>query len=392
MVSKTKIILPVAIAALLASAFLFQLRNRATVTEQHQTEAESETEEGVISLSDEQIKNAGLEVKQATSNRIKTFITLPGKIAINPEHYAHVVAHTPGVVRTAHKIIGDKVSAGETLATLESKEIAEAKSTYQAAVRREKLAVGLLKREKSLKDKNIGAEQDYLQTEATAEEAIIEKELSKQKLYTLGLTEDEIKALTDNQTNNDLRIYEVRAPFAGTIINRHITKGEIIDAGAEVYVIADLNTVRVELGIYPKDLPAAKEGQKIHISNDLGESAEATVIRLNPVVDTESARVKVVAQLDNRRGNWRPGTYVSARLNTGEYPAHVAVPQDAIVKIEDEPYVFVRHKDHYEKRPVTLGRSDGTNTEILSGLDQGETYVAKNAFILKFELTKGEPE
>ena len=51
-----------------------------------------------------------------------------------------------------------------------------------------------------------------------------------------------------------------------------------------------------------------------------------------------------------------------------------------------------RHKDHYEKRSVTLGRTDGTHTEILSGLKQGEMFVAKNAFILKFELTKGEPD
>ena len=175
MVSKTKIILPVAIAALLASAFLFQLRNHATVTENIPTE-ESEEENAVINLSDEQIHNAGLEIKPATSNKIKMFITLPGKIAINPENYAHVVAHTPGVVRNAHKIVGDKVKTGEILATLESKEIAEAKSTYQASLRREKLAMSLLNRERQLKDKKIGAEQDFLQTEATAEEAIIEKE------------------------------------------------------------------------------------------------------------------------------------------------------------------------------------------------------------------------
>lgn len=391
MVSKTKIILPVAIAALAVSALMFQIRH----TYQNQTAepaaAEEEHEAGELALSEEQIRNGGIEVRKATPGKLKLTITLPGKIAINPESYAHLVTHSTGIVKEARHNVGDKVETGEVLALIESKEIAEAKSAYMTADRRERLAATLLQKEKILKDKRVGAEQEYLQVEALADEARMEKELARQRLFSLGLTDHEIMQLP-NKLTTDLRLYEIKAPFSGTIINRHLTRGETIEAGQETYVIADLNTVRIELGIYPKDLPAAREGQKIQILNDLGENADAQVIKLSPIVDPDSSRVKVVAQLDNRKGNWRPGTYVTARLNVGEFTSPLVVPQEAIVKMENQDYVFIQHEGHFEKRPVTVGRSDGHMTEIVAGLKSGEPYVAKNAFILKFELTKGEPD
>jgi cobalt-zinc-cadmium efflux system membrane fusion protein len=391
MVSKTKIILPVAIVALAVSALMFQIRHTYQNQTAESTAAEEETEEGELALSDEQIRNGGIEMRKAGPGKLKLSITLPGKIAINPESYAHLVTHSAGIVKEARHNIGDKVEAGEVLALIESKEIAEAKAAYLTADRRERLAITLLQKEKILKDKKVGAEQEYLQAEALADEARMEKELARQRLFSLGLSEQEITQLP-NRLTTDLRLYEIKAPFSGTIINRHLTRGETVEAGQEAYVIADLNTVRIELGIYPKDLPSAREGQKIQILNDLGENADAQVIKLSPIVDPESSRVKVVAQLDNRKGNWRPGTYVTARLNVGEFTSPLVVPQEAVVKMENQDYVFIQHEGHFEKRPVTVGRSDGQATEIVAGLKPGDPYVAKNAFILKFELTKGEPD
>jgi hypothetical protein len=108
MVSKTKIILPVAIATIAALALVFQLSNALHNTKAKTEETREVEKDFDIVLSDEQIENAGLEFARATPGKIKLSITLPGKITVNPEAYAHIITHSPGIVKEAHKIVGDK--------------------------------------------------------------------------------------------------------------------------------------------------------------------------------------------------------------------------------------------------------------------------------------------
>ena len=201
--------------------------------------------------------------------------------------------------------------------------------------------------------------------------------------------EGEILAIIES--NESLTEYQIKSLIDGTIIEKHITKGEIVDAdnNRHGFVVANLSQVWVYLNLYQKDLPFVKKGQKVTIS--LGPGQEEVVGRINyisPVIDetTRTAAARVV--LPNPRGIWKPGLFVTGLIVTSEFKAEVAVPKTAIETIKNKPCVFVRSDKGFEPRFITQGRSNQMLVEVLNGLEKGEKYVTKGGFTLKAELQK----
>lgn len=350
---------------------------------------EESGEEGGIHLSDEQVKAARIEVAPAAAGTLSRSVTVPGTVSANADRLVHVAAKVPGTLKEIRKRLGEAVKEGELIATMESRDIAEAKSEYLASMRSEQLARTTYEREKSLWQKRISAQQDYLEAGARAEEARIRVDLARQKLETLGLQEAEITRLAKPPTD-DLRILEVRAPIGGRIIERKPGLGALIEANADIFIVADLSSVWVEMTVPPGDLPFVKEGQKITVVNAAGNKTDGEVIFVNPVIDADTRSARVVAQVANADQMWRPGEYVTARLHTDTQPAAIVIPRDAVQKIGDEAVVFVRNKEGFEKREIVLGRLDEEIVEVVFGLDPGEVLAVSNTFVLKAELGKSE--
>lgn len=345
----------------------------------------------IVTITPDQKQYAKLKEEEAVSGKLYMTLDLPGKIVFNPQRYAHLVPTTAGIVKEARKVIGDQVVTDEVIAVIDSRDMAEAKSAYLTAIRKEKLASNIFEREKVLHAKQIGVEQDFLQAESTAEEAKIELERTKQNLYALGLTQNEIVSLPHTAAA-DLRKQELRAPFNGTIIDRHLTIGENVDGSQEAYVIADLKKLWVELNAYQKDAALLKEGLPLVITDETGGKANATITRINPVVDSTNSRIIAIAEINNDNGQWRPGQYVRGVINAAQIDVPVAVPRESVMKIDNQDCIFICSPEGYEKRNVVLGAKDDKNVWILEGLTPGEKYISKNAYILKFEMTKGEPD
>jgi len=165
--------------------------------------------------------------------------------------------------------------------------------------------------------------------------------------------------------------------------------GEAIKEDADIFAIADLSTVWVEVTIYAKDLNVVKVGQNVTVrSEGLGLKADGTLTYLGPLVgeQTRTAQGRVV--VPNTSGQWRPGLFVTIEIVQEEVSVLVAVPVDALQTYRDWSVVFVQYGDLFEVRPLELGRNDGKWVEVLHGLLPGEKYVARNSFILKAELGK----
>lgn len=392
MINKGKLAIGAALTSVFALLILLIVWGPTREAEGEEEKEQAEEEQAIfVAITPEQLKNAKLKEQEAAPGQLVIKLNLPGKIVFDPQRYAHIVPTASGIVKEARKIIGDPVAAGEVIAVIESRDMAEAKAAYLAAIRKEALASNILQREKVLRAKQIGPEQDYLQAEATAEEAKIELERTKQHLYALGLSQHEINALPYTSAI-DLRKLELKSPLNGTVIDRHLTIGENVDGTQEAFVIADLKKLWVELNAYQKDLALLKEGLALVIIDEVGSRSPATLIRINPVVDTASSRIVAIAEIDNSSGKWRPGQYVRGVVEAAQLDASVSVPRESVMKIDNQDCVFVCTPEGYEKRDVVLGPKDDKNIWIVEGLAPGEKFVSKNAYILKFEMTKGEPD
>ena len=199
------------------------------------------------------------------------------------------------------------------------------------------------------------------------------------------------EVLATIQSNESLAPYELKTMIDGTIIEKHLTRGEAVERDKPTFVIADLSTVWIDLSVYQKDIHEVAVGQLVRVSCHHLPDVDGAISYIAPVVDqpTRTAIARVV--LPNTDRAWRPGLFVSARL-LDSTEAQIAIPRTAIQTIEDHPVVFVEIKDGFEARPIILGHGGESSVEVLSGLVPGERFVATNSFLLKAEFGKSAVE
>jgi cobalt-zinc-cadmium efflux system membrane fusion protein len=194
-------------------------------------------------------------------------------------------------------------------------------------------------------------------------------------------------------SNESMAEYTIASPITGSVVAREASLGLSVDHDDRLYTIADLSTVWVDVSIYPQNAGTVRRGQSVRITSQAGtDLATRGVIRyVGPLLeqDTRVSYARVV--LPNRDGRWQPGLYVTAAITVSEANVTVAAPEDAIVRMPEGPAVF---RDlgggSFRAQPVVTGRSDGSFTEIVQGLEPGAAIVVKNAFLLKAELGKAE--
>lgn len=204
---------------------------------------------------------------------------------------------------------------------------------------------------------------------------------------------DEVRAgevLATVESNESLSPYEMRTQLDGTILERHVTRGETVGRDKPTFIIADLSTVWIDLAVYQKDLDRVRVGQSVHVAIDPERlDAEGRITYIAPIVDepTRTATARVVLPNPNR--SWRPGLFVTARV-VDPVDAAVAVRRSAVQTVEGRPTVFVDTGEGFSARHVKLGRTGEAWVEVVDGLAAGERYAATGSFVFKAELGKGE--
>ena len=349
-------------------------------------------DEKLIKLGEAERRRLGIEVATAGSGNMGKELSLPGEIVLNTDRAAHIVPRVPGVVREVRKTLGDTVKRGEVMAVIESRELAKAKAEYLAAQGKVSLAEAKYVREEALWKKKISAEMDYLDARQAWAEAKITLRAEEQKLHALGFPNDYLRRLPTMPDDSFTR-FEIVAPFDGTVIERHITLGEVLKDETAVFQIADLSSVWVNVSVYQKDLQSIRKGQVVSIStghdgNPAKDPTKAEIEFVSPLVKEETRTALARVTLPNRSGTWRPGTFVNVKVMVEEFSVPVMIPRSAIQTVEGKTIVFVQEKDGFEARPVKVGRATDDQVEILSGLSSGEPFVAKGVFALKSELKK----
>lgn len=345
----------------------------------------------IIAIDGERIRLSGIELRQAGPAPIAKRLTVPGTIAPDAGRVAHVSVKLTGTVAELRKNIGDAVTKGEVIAVFESREIADAKSEYLAGRLSDELQQDLTTRDKFAWDRRAIPEQQFIRSRNAAAQTAMRLNIARQKLLALGFDEAEIASLPEAAPGS-LRNQDVRAPISGRVAERKVELGTAMGRDSletELFVIADLSRVWVELSVSSTDLPLVKEGQNVAVLvRGVPDTGSGKIVFVSPLLDKETRSARVVVSLDNADGRWRPGSFVTAGIAVESHDAAVAVPFSAVQTVDGRKSVFVRTKDGFEMRNVVLGGRDGPTVEVLSGLAAGETVAATNTFPLKAELSK----
>lgn len=192
------------------------------------------------------------------------------------------------------------------------------------------------------------------------------------------------------ESNQSLTVYEMRAPIAGTVIDRQVSLGEYASEQKPAFIVADISTVWVDFAIYRRDLQKVRVGDAVFIDVGDGEAPiETKLSYLSPVgsADTQSTLARAI--VGNESGRLRPGLFIRGKLVLSAKPVAVAVKNSALQTWENRSVIFVRNGNKFEPRDVELGSRDAEQVEVVFGLMEGETYAGRNSFVIKAELAKG---
>lgn len=212
-------------------------------------------------------------------------------------------------------------------------------------------------------------------------------EIAERRLHLLGLSEAQIESAGDER-DADIARYELRAPVKGRIVEKHITPGEKVSDEAPVYTIADLDTVWLNISAYTEYAGLIREGQSV-IVHAGDRTTTGVVDYLSAVVSEGTRTVATRVVIDNADRSWKPGEFVTARVEVDRSPVSRVVPIRAIQTFEGQEVIFVRHEDGIEPVPVRIGRRSGTSAEILGDdIALGTPVVVENSFLIKAELGK----
>jgi membrane fusion protein, heavy metal efflux system len=335
---------------------------------------------GVVTLSPQQIADAGIEVTRPTVGGIAGAIEISGTVDGDPQGVQVVSAAIGGRLVSLTRNLGQPVGRGDALAILESREAASLKAEIEAAQARAALAQSHLRREQRLFAERVSPEQDLVAARTAATEANIALRLARQQLSATGGGGGAFNRIA------------VRSPISGQVIARSATLGQTVAADAELFRVADLSKATITMSLVPADAGRVRPGTRVEVTAP-GRRQGARVTFVSPVLDETTRLVPVIATIDNAAGTWRIGDTVSASiLVPAAGDRTVAVPSAAVQIIEDRPHVFVRTGTGFQAKLVTLGRTNGGVVTVTAGLAGDERIASTNSFILKAELGKGSAE
>lgn len=347
-------------------------------------------DESEIKLTKKQLELAEIKSTSVSLGTINIERQLTGEIKLNQDLVAHVVPRLTGVVKSVRAHLGDHVRAGDVMVMIDSRELADAKAVYIAAHERTKIAKTKFKREEALWRKKISSQQDYLEAKIKFSESKIEKRSAEQKLLALGFTATQLKNIL-NQSKGPNTRFEVTAPFSGTVIEKHVTTGELVDEKQPIYRLANLDKIWVIASVYEKDVAGIKLGQtaSIRLKAYPGKYFQGKVTWIADAFDEKTRTMKIRIEVENTARLLKPGMFARVALAIEQIDGVLTVSPLAIQRQGGEAIVFVDEGGgRFERREVEIGRRSLSAIEIRKGLKRGERVVTAGSFILRSELEK----
>ena len=302
---------------------------------------------------DEKTKaEAAIPVEVAQPTRGEMLAMYSGTATLEAEADAEVIAKVGGEVRRIFVEEGDVVRAGQVLAQLDDRQL-----RLQAAQTRAARAK---------------AERDFTR----------QVELHDKGLVSAGAFEN-LKYDLDNQVAADdlaqlnLSYSEIRAPFAGIVAIRHIKVGQEIAIGEKIFRVTDPTPLKANVFVPERELARLKPGQPATISVDAlaGRNFPATVKLVSPVVDAATATFKVTLEVNDPKGDLKPGMFSRVGIVFERRAEALTIPRVALLDTDGSANVFVVTAGKAEQRSIKTGLSNAGRVEVVDGLKGGEQVV-----------------
>lgn len=341
----------------------------------------------VVTLTPEMVARAGIKTAHPEAGSATASLRMPGVVQANAYKQVAVTSLVSGRILQVRAELGQRVNAGDPLATIYSPELADAQTAFiiasadqvahrQRQTRTQRLtAIGAASRE----------ELEMLEAERAMHDAAVEK--ARARLILLGIPEERTQRLAGPQ--DVVTTIDVRAPLAGVVTERTANAGLNIDPATPLFTIVDLSTVWVIADLFERDFAKVREGSAVTITSASypGETLRGRVSYIDPQVQQETRTAKLRVEVPNPGGRLRLGMYVDVSVGDTAREG-LFVPKAAVQVIGSQPFVYVASQEQpgqFVEREVEVGDTVGDRVPVLSGLAAGDRVVTEGGFFLRAE-------
>ena len=350
-------------------------------------EGKDEHAEGAseLTLTSEEAERAGIKVEAMKAQALGETVVVTATIFPDQDRLVRVSPRIDGRILSAPAKLGDKVRAGQILATLDSVEVGETHAAWTQAQAELRIAEADFKRAESLNAEEIIPRKDFLRAQADRDKAAAGLRAAADRLRLLGGA--------PGATGNSVSGFAVTAPFAGTVIEKKVTLGEQATPSEPMFTVADLSRVWIQAALPEAALAKVRVGAnaKVTVPAYPGETFSGKVSHIGAMLDKDTRTIAARIEVANADGRLKPEMFATATIEAGGDKREViALPDAAVVLLEGKPTVFVFEQGAYEAREVEPGERIGGRTVLKSGVKAGDQVVTSGAYALKARKLKSQ--
>ncbi len=347
-----------------------------------------------ISFSPEQL--ARLHVQEVALVDFRPLLQTTGTVAFDGDISTPVLSPISGPVTRILVQPGAVVSAGAPLAIVSSPDfaaaVAEVRKAQGAALQAERIAA----QDEQLWRNDAIARRDLEQARTDARSAAADLDAALQQLGALGVDGPTLDALREGRGIDTIQ-GSIRAPIGGTVVERLINPGQLLEAGSTLcFTIADLSRMWVEASVFDSDLPLVHVGDRVDIKTAASQVLHGTVTFIAALVDPSTKATAVRVEVPDPHHLLKRDMYVQVKIHSSHERRGLLIPVAAVLRDEQNlPFVFVEQATDggststgatpsFSRRTITLGSRIDDRYEVTDGLRPGERVITEGALFVQF--------
>jgi cobalt-zinc-cadmium efflux system membrane fusion protein len=327
-----------------------------------------------------------IQVVAVRSAAFDTELRTTGTVDWDNDRTTQAITQVGGPITRILVDTGTRVGAGQPLLYVASPDVTAAFANYRKAQNKVDLSKRTLDRSRDLLDHKAIAQRDFEQVQADYNDAMTDLETASQALRILGVPPKEIEAALQSDTVRPE--LPMRAPIAGTIVQKLVNPGQVIQAGSTAaFVISNVATVWVQAHVYEQDLSKVRVGDEADVTTAAYPTTfHGKVTYVGSMLDPATRTTPVRIVTGNPDGHLKKDQFVDIVMRDKAQRHALVVPTSAVLyDPENLPFVYVQvDQNKFAQRPVSLGTQHGDVTEIEKGVTESDRVVAQGSLFLQF--------
>ncbi len=324
-------------------------------------------------------------------SQYRSSITTTGLVDFDRNRTTPVLAPFSGPVNKLLVTLGQQVTIGQALAHVDSPDFITAVGAYRKALITARAADAVAVNDRALYAQQAISARENAQAQADAVGADSDRTAALQSLVALHV---DPKTIADIRAGRHAAQWQgvIRAPIAGTVVEKSIALGETLAAGSTpCFTIADTGKMWVMADVFGADVSRVRTGDEAEVDlGDDGKPLTGTVTNVASVVDPATRSVSTRVLVDNPDGVLKKGMYVEVRIRSHDAHTGLLIPVAAVLRDDENlPFVYLVAPDgSYARHAVTLGQRVGDRFVVPAGLKPGDKVVVDDGIFLHFIETQ----